>query len=101
MRWASRQFPGMVLWRNSRGVARFKDADTGRETKVPYGLAAGASDIIGIYRGIFLAIEMKQPGKAPTEEQRLFIELVNKAGGYAFVATCEEDFVKAIKERFG
>lgn len=100
VRWASRQFPGMVLWRNNRGVAKYEGKD-GKVTSVPYGLTSGASDLIGIYRGVFLACEMKQPGETPTEAQTLFLECVRRAGGCAFVATCEEDFVLAIKARFG
>lgn len=57
----------------------------------------GASDIIGCTKaGRFLAIEVKQPGKKPTPEQKEFIEKVNASGGLAFVAYSVEDVVREL-----
>ncbi len=47
---------------------------------------AGFSDIIGIYEGRFLAIEVKVLGKKPTEAQQAFLDAVTAAGGVAFCA---------------
>lgn len=45
----------------------------------------GLSDIVGQMKdGRFLAIEVKVPGKKPTEAQLDFIDTVNTANGLAF-----------------
>lgn len=41
--------------------------------------------------GLFVAIEVKQPGKKPTPVQVQCIEEIRAAGGVAFVATSVED----------
>ena len=63
-------------WRNN----------TGRRGHVTYGLCTGSSDIIGIYRGKFLAIEVKVPGKHAEPDQKEFLNIVTGAGGIGFVA---------------
>lgn len=73
---------GAILWRNNTGMLR---NDQGRP--VFYGLCKGSSDLIGIFKGRFTALEIKQPGKHPTPEQKAFIDAVNKAGGIAAVIT--------------
>lgn len=70
---------GATVWRNNTGA--LKD-HKGR--LVHFGLCSGSSDLIGIYKGRFLAIEVKRPGKTPTDAQDHFIEFVNNAGGIAF-----------------
>ncbi len=51
----------------------------------------GIADILGIYKGRFLAIEVKQPKKPPSQHQIEFINKINDHGGIAFVATSIED----------
>lgn len=58
---------------------------TFRVNKNPHRIK-GVSDILGIWRGKFLAIEVKVPGKYPTPEQKRFLEQVNREGGIGFVA---------------
>lgn len=55
----------------------------------------GVSDIIGCIpkTGRFLAIEVKQPGGKATAEQQQFIEMINAAGGLAFVAHSVDEVV--------
>jgi len=57
----------------------------------------GVSDIIGIYKGRFLAIEVKTPKGKVTEAQRAFIDRVNKEGGIAFVARSVEDVIEKLE----
>lgn len=47
---------------------------------------AGTPDILACIDGIFVAIEVKQPGGLVTPLQAAHIELIKKAGGVAFVA---------------
>jgi len=70
---------GLLLWRNNTGA--LKDHQ-GR--LVRYGLCVGSSDLIGIYKGRFVAIEVKAPGKKPTEEQYKFMQAIVNNGGIAF-----------------
>ena len=52
--------------------------------------ASGVShwpDIIGCYRGKFVAIEIKKPGEKPCAGQLAFLELIKKSGGIAGWAT--------------
>ena len=85
------------LWRNNTGA--LKDA-TGR--LVRYGLCPGSSDLIGLRTRIiteadlghrfaqFVAIEVKDRGRATPEQER-FITMIQQAGGLAGVARSVED----------
>lgn len=99
-KWLAEQ-PDIRVWRNNTGA--LKDE---RGRVVTYGLAVGSADLIGsitcdvglthapTYPAInhkiarFLAIELKQPGKKPTEDQERFLETVRRDGGVAFWADC-------------
>ena len=56
----------------------------------------GIADILGVYKGRFLAIEVKRPGLKPTADQQAFIDNVNEAGGIGFVAWFPEDVIKRL-----
>lgn len=89
----------VVLWRNTTGLA----VHDGRKQR--FGLAVGSADLIGILRlpargddgswvpgaGVFLAIECKAEGGRVTPEQALFLALVQRMGGVAFVATSADE----------
>lgn len=62
---------------------------------MPIGLR-GKSDIFGIYKGKFLAIEVKRPSGVLTEEQQSFLDRVNREGGIAFVARNLEDVINTL-----
>jgi len=51
----------------------------------------GLPDIIGVYRGRALALEVKRPGGKPTELQQYELERWAAAGAVAGVVTCVED----------
>ena len=59
----------------------------------------GVSDLLGIWRGRFLAIEVKtlKPKKYPSKEQRQFLKDVADAGGIAVLARSVEDVRKALE----
>ena len=58
---------------------------------------AGTPDLLASYRGRFLGIECKQPGKSPTEIQRHRIDQIRKAGGFAFTVRETDDLLDAIE----
>lgn len=77
---------GATIWRNNTGV--LKDS---RGVPVRFGLCVGSSDIIGLYQGRFLAVEVKTPQGKVTKKQKKFLDLVIKNGGIAFIARGKED----------
>lgn len=62
----------------------------------------GLPDIIGVYKGRFIGIEVKLPGKENTltEKQKQIIRKINRAGGIAFMAISETQVFKQLKEEF-
>lgn len=101
--------PDVLLWRNARGVAEHFDERTNAVRKQQFGLAPGACDLIGMVRvnitpsvtiARFIAIEIKRPKQKPTDEQKRFINLVNRFLGAAIVADSVQsalEFVAAVK----
>lgn len=88
------EVPGLVLWVNPRGVATFADKSGAVRRRVDYGLAKGASDLIGMLSvpflpeyviGRFIALEIKTGNATRTKHQRMFQELVRRMGGFACV----------------
>lgn len=60
---------------------------------------AGISDIIGIYNGMPLFIEVKTPKnkKRTTEAQELFLAKVKEQGAIAFVASSIKDVIAELE----
>ena len=56
----------------------------------------GVSDILGVYRGKFLAIEVKSVKGRLSPEQEEFLAAVKEAGGISCVACSIEDVVEAL-----
>lgn len=84
---------GAILWRNNQGAYKTKEGHY-----IKYGVCnPGGSDLLGIFKGKFLAIEIKQPGKKPTPEQQLFLDVVNKNGGIAAVITNPDQLEEILK----
>ena len=86
---------GATVFRNNVGKLQDKN---GRW--VTYGLCVGSSDLIGVSpEGVFMAIEVKVPGKHPTQEQIRFIEMVKSKGGIAGVVTSAAEAIELLKGR--
>ena len=58
----------------------------------------GVADILGIWRGRPLAIEVKRPGEYPNDDQRTFLRNFNKAGGIGMVARSIEDVMGRLRD---
>lgn len=58
----------------------------------------GVPDILACYKGVFLGIEVKEPGKQPTGIQTAQGILIRQAGGIWFIAT-DEDTVSWVLDR--
>ncbi len=93
------QLPDVRVFRNNVGVADVRGA------KIRFGLCKGSSDLIGFIRleinGVktarFLALEIKTATGKPTEEQKLFIKVVQAFGGFACVVRSVEEALAAIE----
>lgn len=72
--------PGCRAYRINTGA--FQNEYKGKKRFIRFGVP-GMSDIIGIYKGRFLAIEVKRPGNKPTDIQNSFLEDVLRLGGIA------------------
>lgn len=59
---------------------------------------AGVSDILACIKGRFVAIEVKRPGKKPSDLQERFLDAVNTIGGFAFWADNLQDVKDKLKE---
>lgn len=59
---------------------------------------AGAPDLIGAYRGVPLALEIKQPGQHPRPNQRLQLQLAARAGATACVLRSREQAARLLDE---
>jgi len=76
-----------------------KDAFGGHYYKIwggPY-QQAGIPDIIGCVEGLFVGLEVKQPGKKPSELQEIELQNIRKAGGIAGVVTSVEEAIKLVR----
>jgi hypothetical protein len=82
--------PGLVLWRNNTGVAEHRGA------RVRYGLAVGSADLIGCLDGRFVALEVKTPTGRASPQQRQWLDLVRRHGGFAAIVRSVEDARAAI-----
>jgi len=85
------EFCGIFAWKNVTGGYFNPKTNTFRKQKSKYAIN-GVSDILGVYQGKFLAIEVKTPkNKVRTEDQNHFIQTVKDKGGIAFYATSIDD----------
>lgn len=86
IRLALGRVPGLCLWRNNIGVAERNGY------KIRFGVGGpGGADLIGLYQGKFLAVEIKTPIGRQTPEQKLFEQLVSNLGGtYLVLRSVEE-----------
>lgn len=89
---------------SARGYRIFRNnVGFDKQRRVKYGLKNGSADLIGwrpytvqpedVGRtlGLFVAVEVKRQGNAPTKEQERFLEAVAAAGGEAWIATDDDD----------
>lgn len=84
----------------SRLVGRIKEyiaKKGGRSVKIHGGdnyQEIGIADLLVCYHGYFIAIECKMPGEQLSPKQRLFLDSIEKAGGYTIVAYSVNDVVE-------
>lgn len=77
---------GGFFWRENSGMV---EQEYGGKKRVWRAGIKGISDIMGVYKGRLVAIEVKRPGKKPSLFQVAFMQRVKECGGVAFV--CDDD----------
>lgn len=87
------QTPDVLLWRNH--VGRVQD-ERGRWH--PFGLAPGSADLVGLLApsGRWLALEVKSDRGALRPEQRDWLAMVRRAGGFAAVVRSVDEAMAAV-----
>ena len=84
IRLALGRVPGLVLWRNNCGYDG--------ERRVRYGVGSpGGADLIGLYNGKFVAVEIKTPTGRQSDDQRRFQDLVERTHGEYVILRSVED----------
>jgi len=86
------------LLRNNVGMLKDRN-----DKAIRYGVGGpGGSDLIGWTdingMAVFTAIEVKRPGKHPTELQLSFISAIKRQGGIAAICYSVEDFKQVVNE---
>lgn len=89
--------PDLVIWRNQTGVAQYWDG-AGKQMFVPFGLCKGSADLIGILSpsGRMVALEVKTDRGRTSREQKMFLELVRKMGGFGCVVRSVGEALEAV-----
>lgn len=82
-----------VWWRNNVGLAT-----TDRGTKIKFGLFPGSADLIGLFRGRFVAVELKTPEGRQSPEQRRWQGVVEDHGGIYTIIRSEDDARELLAE---
>ena len=89
LQWLNLSGPSVMAWRQNAGMIFTQDGE-GKTKGIKLGMV-GISDIIGIWHGKPLAIEVKQPRKNPTAYQLKFLNDFTIAGGIGLVAHSLEE----------
>jgi hypothetical protein len=76
---------GCYCWQVYNGAVYDQKRQVYRKSRSAYTIN-GVSDILGIFNGRFLAIEVKSKTGIVSEHQRVFLRRINEEGGIAFVA---------------
>lgn len=88
---------GALCWRNN-SIGIYDKSFGGFRKLNGYGCRVGVSDILGIWRGRFLAIEVKSPKGKLTEAQSAFLLDVQRHGGIAFCARSLNDVMRMLND---
>lgn len=89
-------YQGAYCWRENAGM--LKQETKGKTRMVRLGFA-GKSDILGVYKGRFFALEVKKPEtrKRVTEAQNAFLQTITQHGGIAGVVTSPEEALEIVR----
>ncbi len=75
--------PGCRAWRQNSGSMVIEATETSKRRMIRVG-ERGLPDVTGIAHGWRFDIEIKKPGKTPSDEQIAWIFMIRNLGGIAF-----------------
>jgi hypothetical protein len=78
--------------RSNSGAVRLQNGAFMKTGKV------GCADIICLYKGKFIAIEVKNEKGKQTPEQKMTGEIIDKLGGIYFVARSIDDVIRMLEQ---
>jgi len=84
------------FWRENSGMVKQTDA-RGKVRMWRAGIK-GIADIVGVYQGRFIAIEVKRKGKKPSLDQKAFLQRIEDCGGIAFVCDDDTNVISQLEE---
>lgn len=86
---------GAFFWRQNSGLihSQYK----GEERFWRAGVK-GIPDIMGVWDGVAVGIEVKRPGKKQSQDQITFAARIREAGGIAIVCTDAREVMKQLEE---
>jgi hypothetical protein len=88
------KYMGVRAWRQNVGAVSAEH--NGRKRFVRFG-ERGAADVHGVLPGgRYIAVEVKKPGKKPTDAQLLWLRAIDAAGGLAFWASSVEEVQRVV-----
>lgn len=82
------------VWANNTGVGRSLNDDR----IVRFGLK-GSPDIIGLYKGIFLGVEVKTGNARQTKDQKNFQAMIDRVGGIYIVCQNNVEQIAELVEK--
>ena len=87
--------PDLVLFRNTVGAALVQGGG-----RITYGLCAGSADLVGVLgpSGRWFCLEVKQPGKHSTPEQRRWADLMRSKGAFVAEVSSVDEAIAALRE---
>lgn len=86
--------PGGFFWRENSGT--FQVGEEGNKRFFRAGIK-GIADVMGVYKGYAIAIEVKRPGKKQSVDQRAFQQRFDQCGGVYLVCTDATTIVRDIE----
>lgn len=84
-------YKGWMCWRHNSGMVR-----TIHNTMVRMGVA-GMPDVFALKDGFLIGVEVKRPGKKPTDIQERMMKELREHGAGTVVATSVEDVERYLK----
>ena len=58
---------------------------------------AGLPDLVGVSHGCFIGVEVKVPGKDPSNQQKVILRMIKRAGGIACVARSPDTAIRRVR----
>lgn len=95
--------PGAFFWKNNSGGVFDPTKRVFRKNTNPH-IFNGVSDILGLYKGQMVVIEVKRPKPNktyPSQAQKDFIARVDSCGGAGYIARSVEDAEEIMEDLCG